>query len=305
MLIEKVEVKNFRSIAEECLDCDHLTTLVGRNGAGKSAFLQAIDVFYDPGASVTEEDYYDRDVGNPIEIRITYTRLRGDELEEFRPYVRDNKLMVTKRITFENGRALPRYYAVAMEIPKFAEIRRMTRKADRRTAWNELVGGDQLPGLVKRASSADEAERLMAEYEAAHPDLMEPTEREEQFFGPRNVGGGKLDKFTKYVLVPAVRDASDEAQGKKGAVYQILDMIVLRQINAREDVQKFRAEFEGKVKQLYSSENLKELPELGASISRTLAEFAPGSRFNLGAWVTSRQVIGRRQLVGCGSNLHR
>jgi hypothetical protein len=47
---------------------------------------------------------------------------------------------------------------------------------------------------------------------------MQLIEREEQFFGPRNIGGGKLDKFTKYVLVPAVREASDEASGKKGAI---------------------------------------------------------------------------------------
>lgn len=58
-------------------------------------------------------------------------------------------------------------------------------------------------------------------------------------------------------------------------------MIVLRKINAREDIQKFKSEFEEKIKKLYSSENLTELPELGESISQTLEKFAPGSQLKL------------------------
>ncbi len=282
MIIKRVEVKNFRSIREASLDCDNLTAIVGRNGAGKSSFLYAIDTFYDIAAAITEEDFFGRDVGSPIEIRLTYGDLRDDEKEEFRPYIKDNKLIVKKRISSENGRIMQRYYAAALQIPQFAKIRAKSGKRDRVSAWNELVDNGELPDLGERARSADKVEQLMAEYERNHPELMEPIEREEQFFGPRNIGGGKLDKFTKYVLIPAVREASDEVSGKKGAIYQILDMIVLRKINAREDIQKFKSEFEERVKKLYSSENLTELPELGKSISQTLEKFAPGSQLNLG-----------------------
>ena len=282
MIIKSVEVKNFRSIRETSLDCDNLTAIVGRNGAGKSSFLYAIDTFYDIAAPITEEDFFDRDTDSPIEIRITYGDLRDDEEEEFRSYVRDNKLIVTKRISNENGQIMQRYYAAALQIPQFAEIRAKSGKRDRVTTWNELVDGDKLANLGGRVRSADEVESLMTEYEHNHSDLVEPIDREEQFFGPRNIGGGKLDKFTKYVLVPAVREASDEVSGKKGAIYQILDMVVLRRINARGDIQKFKSEFEERVKKLYSSENLTELPELGKSISQTLEKFAPGSQLNLG-----------------------
>jgi len=282
MIIKSVEVKNFRSIRETCLDCDNLTAIIGRNGAGKSSFLDAIDTFYDIAAPITEEDFFNRDIGSTIEIRVTYSNLRDDEKEEFQPYIKDDRLIVTKRISSENDRIMQRYYAAALQIPRFAEIRAKPGKRDRAGAWNEMVDSDELPNLGGTVRSADEAERLMSEYEANHPEFMEPIEREEQFFGPRNIGGGKLDKFTKYVLVPAVRKASDEVSGKKGAIYQILDMIVLRKINAREDIQKFKSEFEERVKKLYSSENLTELPELGNSISQTLEKFAPGSQLKLG-----------------------
>jgi len=282
MIIRSVEVRNFRSIREARLDCDNLTAIVGRNGAGKSSFLYAVDTFYDTKAPITEEDFFDRDVGSPIEIRVTYGDLREDEKEEFSPYIKDDRLIVTKRISTEDGHIAQRYYAAALQIPQLAEIRAKTGKKDRISAWNELVDNGELTGLSGKARSADEVERLIREYETNHPELMEPIEREEQFFGPRNIGGGKLDKFTKYVLVPAVREASDEVAGRKGAIYQILDMIVLRKINARKDIQEFKSEFEERVKKLYSSENLTELPELGASISKTLEKFAPGSLLNLG-----------------------
>ncbi|MBA7575630.1 hypothetical protein ES708_17461 [subsurface metagenome] len=282
MIIKSVEVKNFRSIRETCLDCDNLTAIIGRNGAGKSSFLDAIDTFYDISAPITEEDFFNRDIGSTIEIRVTYSNLRDDEKEEFQPYIKDDRLIVTKRISSENDRIMQRYYAAALQIPRFAEIRAKPGKRERVSAWNEMDNSDELPNLGGKVRSADEVERLMSEYEANHPEFMEAIEREEQFFGPRNIGGGKLDKFTKYVLVPAVRKASDEVSGKKGAIYQILDMIVLRKINAREDIQKFKSEFEERVIKLYSSENLTELPELGNSISQTLEKFAPGSQLKLG-----------------------
>jgi len=282
MIIKSIEVKNFRSIRQARMNCDNLTAVLGRNGAGKSSFLYAIDTFYDIAAPITEEDFFNRDMGSPIEIRVTYGDLREDEKEEFSPYIRDERLIVTKHISSENGRITQRYYAAALQIPQFAEIRARSGKRDRINAWNELVDSGRFADLSGRIRSADEAERLMTEYEANHPELMEPIEREEQFFGPRNIGGGKLDKFTKFVLVPAVREASEEVSSKKGAIYQILDMIVLRKINARKDIQKFKFEFEERVKKLYSSENLTELPELGTSISQTLEKFAPGSQLNLG-----------------------
>jgi len=281
MILKSVEVRNFRSIQQARLECDDLTVIVGRNGAGKSCLLHAIETFYDIAAPVTEEDFFERDMGSPIEIRITYGNLRDDEKREFNSFLRDDTLMVTKRISSENGRIFQRYYGAALQLRQFAHIRSMPGKRERVTAYKELVDRAELPALAGSPRSADEVERLMRQYEAVNSQLMEPIEREEQFFGPRNIGGGKLDKFTKFVLVPAVRDASEEATGKKGAIYQILDMIVLRKINARTDIRTFKQEFEERVKNLFSADNLTELPELGISISQTLEKFAPGSQLRL------------------------
>lgn len=216
MVIKRIEVKNFRSLRDATLDCDDLTVIVGRNGAGKSSFLYAIEVFYDIAAQISEEDFFGRNTSVPIEIRVTYGDLREDEKEEFKPYVRNDQLIVTKRILYENERISQRYYAAALQLPQFAEIRKMTSRSARIKAWNSLVEKGEFSDLNMRAMSADKVNELMDQFEAQHPELLEPIEKEEQFFGPRNIGGGKLDKFTKYVLIPAVREAYDEVSGKKG-----------------------------------------------------------------------------------------
>jgi len=141
---------------------------------------------------------------------------------------------------------------------------------------------DIFPGLSGNIRSADDVEKLMVKYETAHLELKEPVEREVQFFGPKNIGGGKLDKYTKYVLAPAVREVSDETSDRKDAsLYQLLDLIVYRRINARKDIRQFKEETDSTMKKLYASENLKELPLLGKSITKTLCNFSPGAMLNL------------------------
>jgi hypothetical protein len=283
MLIKTVEVSRFRSIRGATLECESLTVLIGRNGAGKSSFLKALDVFYDVAAPITVEDFFNHDTSLPIEIRVTFGDLSPAEMEEFAPYVRDGSLTVTKRIRLEGNRVDQRYYAAAAQIPDFARIRQEPAKQQRIAAFRELVAGGSLPELSGSPRSADAVEELMAAYEREHPELLETIEREEQFFGPRNIGGGKLDKYTKFVHVPAVREAADEVGGRKGAIQQILDALVLRKLASREDVQAFRRDFEARAKELFGPATEAELEGVAGSLSRSLAEFAPGSALRL-AW---------------------
>lgn len=282
MIIESVYIENFRCIKKTQLNCDELTVIIGRNGSGKSSFLKAIDIFYDVNAPITIEDFFNHDTDLEIIIRVSYAKLTKDEIEEFQTYTKDNKLIVTKRINQKEGKFFQRYYAVAMQIPQFAGIRTISGKKEKRDKFKELIDSNILLGLSGSVKSADEVDEIMATYETAHLDLKQPVEREEQFFGPKNIGGGKLDNYTKFVLVPAVREVSDEISDKKGtSLYQLLDLIVYRQVNAREDIRVFKEKFESELRSLYSSENLKELPKLGESITETLCKFSPGAKLNL------------------------
>lgn len=287
MLIERLEVKNYRSLQSIDLDFGTpqsdedtaLVALLGRNGGGKSSVLYALEVFYDISAKVTKDDCFGRDANNTIEVRVTYGQLRPEELKEFSAYVEDERLIVTKRIEVGDKTSVQKYYAAARQIPVFADLRKMGKR-DRTNEFKQLVAAGTLPDLAGTPKSGDEADSLMAAYEQAHPEFLETVEREEQFFGPRQIGGGKLDKYTKFVLVPAVRNAAGEEE-KKGVIYELIDMIVLRQVNRRDDVRTLREEMRRRIEEVFSAENLTELDSLGRSISGLLRQYSPGSSLQL------------------------
>lgn len=282
MIVQALAIKNLRCLREFHMILEPLTALLGRNGVGKSCIIHAIDVFYNISAPISDEDFYNRDIFHPIEISITYAHLRPDELTEFGSYISHGTLTITKRITEdEGGRILQRYYATIPQFPGFTEIRATSGAKERINAWNALVDLQEITGLNKERSAA-EVEAQMTRFESNHPQLLVPLEKEEQFFGPPNVGGGKLDKYTRFVLVPAVKDVSDELAQKRGSsLYQLLDLIVLRKIESREDIAKKRTEIQNEIKKLYEPDNLPELRLLGSDISTLLARIFPGAQFIL------------------------
>jgi len=263
MHINKIDIKYFRCLRDASINCSNLTAFIGRNGAGKSAILNALNVFYEVSAPITIHDFYNQDRENTIEIRITFTNLNEKEIENFETYINNEKLIVTKKIIIdENGKVDQKYYGSAMQIPNFAVIRNLQGKSDQSSSYNEIVEAGSYEGLNQRARSADQALSYMEEYEQEHPELTEPIEREKQFIGPASIGGGSLDNHTKFVLIPAVKDASDETNTRAGSVYKLIDLIISTQIDA-------------------SSENLTELPDLGRNVSSLLKRFSPGSEIHL------------------------
>jgi hypothetical protein len=275
MIIQRIETVNFRSLKQVDIQCDNLLAILGRNGAGKSTILYALDAFYNVSAQFNEYDYFDKDTSKEITIRVTYGDLRDDETGEFSPYLSDNRLIVTKVINSGGSK----YYAASKQLPEFVEMRKLDA-TPKRTAFNDLVDRAKYADLNQRIKSAPAAEEEMVRFEAAHPELLQIFQKETQFFGPRNIGGGKLDKYTKFVLVPAVRDASSEAE-KRGAILQLIDVLVMRSVNARPDVRELNVEFEKRVKEVYSSNNLTELRSLGLMITEILKKYAPGAELDL------------------------
>lgn len=275
MIIERVEINNYRSLKKVDLHCDELVAILGRNGAGKSSLLHALDVFYNVSAQLTEFDYFEGNTDSEIKITVTYCDLREDELEEFESFLVNGKLTVSKVITSGGSK----YFGASRQIPEFHELRALSA-VPKKNGLNSIIDERRFPDLGARVTTQIAADELMNIYEASHPELTQLFEREQQFVGPRNIGGGKLDKFTKFVLVPAVRDAASEAD-RKGAILQLVDLLVLRSINARADVRMLNEEFEKRIREVYSAENLTELAVLAERITDALTRFAPGAALYL------------------------
>ena len=282
MRIKSVSVKNFRCIKELTVEMADLTALVGRNGSGKSSILHALNAFYDTRAIISEHDFFNGSISTPIEITVEHHDLNQDEKSEFASFLNGETFAVTKKVFLENGKLEQKLFAESKQIPAIADIRRVKSVTEKRKQWNQLVDENELPEIGPKWVRGDELDILMDAYEQNHPELTELIQQEVQFFGATNIGGGKLDKYTKFIYIPAVRDAADDSADKKGSLlFQLLDLIVMRRFRARKDVRSLQSEFSDRLKTLYERDKLGEFEELATGISQTLQVYVPNAKLAL------------------------
>lgn len=281
MIVKEVCVKNFRPIRDEALACDSLTALVGRNGAGKSSFLKALEMFYDPSAKVTAEDFYDEDASQEIEIAVTFSALTTQEKDFFSSYVDNDELTVAKAFSLSDGRKAGTYHGMRLQNPDFAEVRSASNKTDARNRYNELREAGRYASLPT-VRSADQAVEAMSQWEDIHPEECQRLRDDGQFFGFTEVGQGYLGRYTRFIRVPAVRDASEDATETKGScVTEIMDLVVRSVLASRQDVTDFKEETQSKYREIMDPSKLTELTYLETQLSQTLNYYVPDANVSL------------------------
>lgn len=96
MKIQKVEIKNFRSIVKCEFEFPDLLALIGENNVGKSNIIYALELFFNKNKPDSEKDYFD--FNKPIEITITFTNLTDFEKEKITEIHRKDDLFIVKKI---------------------------------------------------------------------------------------------------------------------------------------------------------------------------------------------------------------
>lgn len=280
MIVKALHVKNFRSILDERIDCDNLTVLVGRNGTGKSSFLRALDMFYDPKAAVTAEDFYAEDTSKEIEIAVTFADLGTEEKSLFAPYLDGDDLTVA-RVSSLSAKKSGTYHGMKFQNPDFSEMRNAGGKTEIRNKYNEIRESPAYSSLPT-VKSADQVEEELKKWEAANPGSCTRMRDDGQFFGFTGVGQGYLGRHTRFILIPAVRDAADDAiEGKGSCVTEIMDLVVRRTLANRKDLVALKDDTQKKYSGIMDPAKLTELGSLQTHLSDTLRCYAPEARVSL------------------------
>ncbi len=278
MIVESVTVRRYRAIEEATLHLGGVTYLVGRNGAGKSTFLNALAAFFG-GLPVTgEDDFHRHQIDAPIEIAVTFGQLGGPASVEFEKYVRDGRLTVTRRFAYEGTRLVDSFHGVAAASPRFRAIRALAGR-EKLDAYRDQRAEFGLP-VVRSVADLD---RALAAWEAAHPDDLELAEDDGHFFGYRNVAAGKLDRYIDFVLVPAVREASADASDQRdSALRRLVDAVIRRSVDLEAPLARLRATVSDGYADLLARPELA-LGALQERMTRSIQRFAPGTEVAL-AW---------------------
>ncbi|MBS1852058.1 MAG: AAA family ATPase [Acidobacteria bacterium] len=244
MRIESVAVKNLRCIKDGVVNLDAYTCLVGPNGAGKSTLLHALNIFFrhvDDAStdvtSLTPEDFHLHDTSKPIEITVTFTDLPKEAEEEFKEYVRQGKLIVSVKATFDakSNRAEVKQFGQRLGMAAFKPFfRAYGDNALVRDLIPVFEGlAKDFPDLAAKKSkkSKDAMYATLREFEAERPDLWEIIASEDQFYGVSK-GKDRLEKYVQWVFIPAVKDAcAEQSETKGGALGKLLARTVRANVN--------------------------------------------------------------------------
>ncbi len=273
-----MHIQNFRSIKDQEIDFDNLTIFVGRNGSGKSTILNALDYFYSIDRVATIEDFFYNRTDEPIRITITFVDLLYQEVLNVGKWYHDDELIVTKVYEHRDSKGI--YKGNVKGFKKIEDVFLAGSNTEIKDAWNKLVEENDFEGLPI-ASNVPDAKKKKAEYYSEHENELELVEAPDEFLGPRNIGGGIIDNFTKFVYVPAVKEVSDETTGKKGVLDQLIQTIVLRKVINKQNYKDFIENFEGEASKLFDEDNKEELDELAVIIDTELKKYEPTAKFTL------------------------
>jgi putative ATP-dependent endonuclease of OLD family len=280
MIIKAIHVKNFRSVLDEQIDCDNLTVIVGRNGTGKSSFLRAMEMFYDPKAAVSVEDFYAEDASKEIEIAVTFTDLGTEEKSLFAPYLDGNDLTVV-RVFSVSAKKSGTYHGMRLQNADFTPVREAGGKREILAKYKELREQSAYSALPV-VKNADDALEAMRQWETANSSSCTKQRDDGQFFGFTEVGQGYLGRHTRFILVPAVRDASEDAtEGKGSCVTEIMDLVVRRTLADRKDYLTLKDETQKKYREIMDPSKLTELADLQKQLSETLRCYAPEANVSM------------------------
>lgn len=281
MIISSLHVQNFRSLLDEKLDCHDLTVLVGRNGSGKSSFLRALEIFYDPTATVSVEDFYADDSSKEILISVTFTSLSDDEIKLFEPYLDSNQLTVARAFALSGGKRSGTYHGMRLQNPEFSPVREAGGKKDITSKYKDLREQAKYSSLPV-AKSADDALSALKNWESSNSSSCIRQRDDGQFFGFTEVGQGYLGRHTRFICIPAVRDAADDATERKGScVTEIMDLVVRSTLANRTEFVALKEETQKKYRDVMDPGKLTELTELQAQLTETLKCYAPEAKVSL------------------------
>ena len=244
MKIRSVRIQNFRGFEDETVPFEQHTCLVGPNGAGKSTILAALNVFFQEPSSATEvtalseEDFHKGSTKEPVQITVTFDDLSEGAKSALSHYVRHNELVVKAIAAFDEAtRSAPvERYGERLVYKKFSTFfedeRNKVTVDDLRTRFNEVISGvADFPSIGSKPTKTAMISALR-KYEEERPDICERELSTHLFYGTTR-GKSQLDPFVQWIYLPAVKDASEEAEeAGNTALGRLLQRTVRQRFNS-------------------------------------------------------------------------
>jgi putative ATP-dependent endonuclease of OLD family len=243
MKLKSLRIVNYRCFEDVNIEIASMHALVGANNAGKSTILKALDFLFNPSTrKINEESFCRNRTTSPIEVEAIFHELTDADRTHLKSYLRSDGLFHLKRTaalseqasTHEGGdedkiRILAHY---CKPLPRIEWLDPSKISIESINAWwkvkENLVhnGHDFVAFVDDKKLSVSAWKEKAADFAAAH---LAETDFETSWV-PNPTGFQNVLKATlpHYVLIPAVRDASEESKVTKGSpfgklIYEIMN----------------------------------------------------------------------------------
>lgn len=278
MKLAAVTVKNFRSIRDATIKLDDLTALVGPNGAGKSAFLKAVELFQDEKPRVEKEDYHGMNTGEDISIKMEFVELTKSERAAFPDCAPDGRLLAELAFTWESeqGKAKPAVYVLLPQDPDFDTIRNGSA-AEAKRHYAAIKDRYNLPDCAGIDNIKDAIRKLEGEHVA---ELERGRDKGTSFKITGNTPSS-LDTFVRFIVVPAVRDASDDASDAKNSAITRLTEHLAGALKADPAFLQFRQDAQKNYEGVVNKFEAEQLEKLSRDVTARLETLVDGVRADL------------------------
>lgn len=283
MKIKSIHVQNYRCLRDVVIPVEDLSVLLGANGCGKSGLFGALNLFYNTDGRIAKEDFYNGITDKEISITVQFSDLSAFEEKMFNPYMVGKELSVEKVISYVEPKFTQIYHGMRFLNPEFEQFRKASG-VNMRTEYEKLREKTVYSDFPKY-SNKEAATAILESWEMTNKEKCIRRRDDGQFFGFRNVGMHRLEKFTKFIFIPAVQEASEEGTERRGSVFEeIMQIVVKGSIANNEEMIKLQEETEKKYKELIDPSKNENLLALEGNLSTALSYLVPDSAVNIN-WI--------------------
>jgi predicted ATP-dependent endonuclease of OLD family len=272
MKLKRIEFKNFRCFANEVIEIDDFTALVGPNNSGKSTVLRAINRFLSDNTAdrtITENDFSIGKSNQQIVLRFEFQVLSDQAKKDLSHYAREDKVLFELRAKQVGDSIEQSCHGIRYGLADFAKFFEAKKANEAKLEYQKLQdSGYALP----KWSNHSDAKSNVAEFERTSKETKTPIPSNENAYGaagPVSI----IKRYLEWVYIPAVKDATDEAieQGKS-AFSKLIMASIKNSIDLNQQIEELKERTKLELSQLYqgtdsavsrvSTELSKELREL-------------------------------------------
>jgi predicted ATP-dependent endonuclease of OLD family len=278
MKLARAEIQGFRCLRNVSMPFNDLTILLGSNSAGKSSALRALKFFFE-GDRLDVEDIFGRAPDRPVVVQLTFDHLTRLDREVFGPYARSERMVLAR--SWENGWTESRITGRALRFEGFDSIKEAQGK-DKTQAYKALRR-EATELNFPEATNVSDVEQAMLAWEMDNPDrCVLGTQDATRFFGYSSVGQSLISQRFKFVFVPGLRDAADEATERKGSILErLLFAIAEQRARANSELAVLEQEARGRYENLVAQSHGPTLRGLADRLEGVMRRYVPDASISL------------------------